>query len=353
MDCQNPADMYLQLMNYYAKENTIPVNATFELTPLCNFNCPMCYVHLSKDEQQRAGKMLSKEQWLDIARQAKELGVIKLTVTGGEALTRPDFWEIWAELNKMGFLISLLSNGYLIDESVIEKFREYGAPYVIKLSIYGASNETYEEFCGVKNGFDRFSRAVDLIKEAGIPLKVTSTVVKENQKDFQLLYKFAAEKKINFQHTIAVAKSGRGTSTHPDSSRFFLSDFDNELTVESLEKMKRPKLPTPYTICGQYRKAFWMGWDGTMLGCSFARNPGVSVLDKTLEEAWHQLVALQDAVKEPPECEDCKYFEFCRKCPGVLSAESGSPEKVSKGYCEDAKNLYEKYIALKNQQSPN
>lgn len=346
MDCERPVEKYMQVMNWYAKENCIPISATLEITPLCNFNCPMCYVHLTKEQQEKQGKMLTAAQWLDIARQAKDLGVIKLIVTGGEALTRPDFWEIWKELNEMGFMISLLSNGYLIDEEVIAKFREYGSPYSMKLSLYGASNETYESFCGVKNGFDRFSHACDLLKEEGIPFKVTSTVIKENSADFQLLYKFAEEKNIPFQHTLAVAKSGRGAETHPQSSRFFPSDFSGEMTLESLEKMKRPRFPSPYTICGQYRRGFWVGWNGEMLGCSFSRKPGVSLADKTVKEAWEELVRLQDEVKDPPECEDCKYFEFCHKCPGVLAAEAGETGKISEDFCNDAKKLYEIYMDL-------
>ena len=44
-----------------------PLAGNFELTPRCNFNCKMCYVHLSEAEQKRRGAELSADEWLSIA----------------------------------------------------------------------------------------------------------------------------------------------------------------------------------------------------------------------------------------------------------------------------------------------
>ena len=114
---------YPYLVGPYAKEHKIPVALTLELTPFCNFSCVMCYVRLSEKQARVYGSMMTAEQILDIAEQAKECGTIYLCLTGGEPLSRPDFWDIYKELNKMGFVISLLSNGSLIDEKAIEKGR--------------------------------------------------------------------------------------------------------------------------------------------------------------------------------------------------------------------------------------
>lgn len=65
----------------------IPASATFELTSGCNFNCKMCYIHSAGAS--RCGE-LSAEQWISLGRQAQELGVIFLLITGGEPLSRPD-----------------------------------------------------------------------------------------------------------------------------------------------------------------------------------------------------------------------------------------------------------------------
>ena len=69
----------------------IPLAGNFELTPRCNFNCRMCYVHLTPEEEQRRGTELTADEWLAIAEQARSQGMLFLLLTGGEPLVRTDF----------------------------------------------------------------------------------------------------------------------------------------------------------------------------------------------------------------------------------------------------------------------
>ncbi|MFR2769413.1 MAG: radical SAM protein [Thomasclavelia sp.] len=88
-----------------AFDDAIPISGTFELTPRCNFNCKMCYVHLLEKDIPKYGKELSAKKWIDIAKQAKEAGTTWLCITGGEPLLHPEFEEIYTQLSKMGFLL--------------------------------------------------------------------------------------------------------------------------------------------------------------------------------------------------------------------------------------------------------
>ena len=103
----------------------IPLSGTFELSPMCNFDCRMCYVRKSPEEVKcHNRKMLNLEQWKKIADQAENAGMLYLLLTGGEPFLWPDFWELYMYLSKKGFLISINSNGSLIDEGVIEQLKE-------------------------------------------------------------------------------------------------------------------------------------------------------------------------------------------------------------------------------------
>ena len=46
----------------------LPIAGTFELTPRCNFNCPMCYIHMTLEQQRQVGTELTAQQWLQLAR---------------------------------------------------------------------------------------------------------------------------------------------------------------------------------------------------------------------------------------------------------------------------------------------
>lgn len=333
-----------------AKKERRPFSAAFELTPCCNFSCVMCYVRRSPDKVRQGGGLLSAEQWLELGRQARDMGVLTLTLTGGEPFLHPEFWEIYSGLNKMGFLIHVLSNGSMIDGEVMEKFRLYGMPYTVKLTLYGASDGTYERVCGVKNGFSRVEKAVELLQDARVPLTMTSTIVKENAGDLQEIYRFAASRGIPIQHTTSVVRSARGAESDPDGSRFDFADFSDELTLERLEKSKYPVSHSAFALCGGINSSFWATWQGHIQLCAFMNGPYVQ-WEGDLPAHWEELLKKLDAISSPPQCRDCLWQEFCQRCPGILCGESGDPEKISESLCRTAKRLWELYQAKKNEEN--
>lgn len=350
IECERLNNDYIGLLNNWAKSNSVPLSITYELTPFCNFGCVMCYVHLTKEEAKKQGKFLSANEWLKIAHEARKMGTLYVNLTGGEPFLHPEFWKIYSELNKMGFLITILTNGSLIDEKIIENFRKYGAPYRIKITLYGTSNETYRRTCKSDDGFTRASKAIDLIKAEGIPLLVTSTIVKENADDLQSLYDFAREKNVPMQHTVNVLKSSRGAVNTTEKSRFSLDEFSDELTLSELEKNKFPPLKTPFAWCAGYKSSLWITWNGHLQQCSFMSFPYVQYSGK-LKDDLLLLHGKLNKIKSPAECAECKWKDFCQRCPGILCAESGNPESVSESICGMAKRLYELYITKKGEKS--
>lgn len=341
--CEEFSSDYFGEMRLWAKANSIPLKATFELTPFCNFNCVMCYVRLTEAQSKKYGELLSADEWLKIARQAKEEGTLNLTLTGGEPFLHPEFWKIYEELNKMGFLITILSNGSLIDDSVMEKFRIYGMPYAMKLTVYGASDETYYKTCGSKDGFTRISKAIKLLKQANVPLTLTSTIVKENAHDLNKIYAFARNYNLPLQHTVSVMKSSRNENSAIETSRFSFDEFSSELTREALEKSKFPPLESPFAWCASKNMSFWMTWNGNMQLCSFMNNPCVPY-SGSFRDDWMKLLQKLDEIKTPEECKKCEWSMFCQRCPGILCAESGNPGCVSDSLCSMAKRLTLLYI---------
>ena len=67
-----------------ATHRRIPLGGTFEITPLCNMNCRMCYVRLSKQEQESLRALIPGSKWIELGREAVSRGMLYLLVTGGE-----------------------------------------------------------------------------------------------------------------------------------------------------------------------------------------------------------------------------------------------------------------------------
>ena len=83
----------------------------------------MCYVHLSKQEVQSQGRLRSLDEWISLAKQMKDAGTLFLLLTGGEPLLFPQFKELYCVLKDMGMILTLNTNGTLINEEWAEFFR--------------------------------------------------------------------------------------------------------------------------------------------------------------------------------------------------------------------------------------
>ena len=132
-----------------AVRGAVPLSGTFELTSRCNFSCRMCYVHNMQDSGELKKRELTAAQWLEIAEEAKRCGTLFLLLTGGEAMLREDFAEIYCKLSVMGFRIVVNSNGSMLTDEILDCFRKY-PPGRVNVSVYGASEETYRDLCGVE-----------------------------------------------------------------------------------------------------------------------------------------------------------------------------------------------------------
>ena len=176
-----------------AAARRIPLSGTFELTPLCNFACRMCYVRRTAAEVKAHHRpMLTYDDWLRIAREGREQGMLFLLLTGGEPLLWPRFWELYAELVDMGMLVAVNTNGSLLDDEAIERFKRR-PPRRVNITLYGGCAEAYQRLCGVKGVFDRVDRAVRGLKAAGIPVKLNCSLTPHNAADLEAITAYAKE----------------------------------------------------------------------------------------------------------------------------------------------------------------
>ncbi len=75
--------------------NGIPIAFELELTARCNNNCRHCYINLPPYDKLAQANEMNLDQIEAIADQAVELGSLWVTLTGGEPLLRPDFFDIY------------------------------------------------------------------------------------------------------------------------------------------------------------------------------------------------------------------------------------------------------------------
>ncbi len=139
-------------------------------TMRCNLNCPGCYAaeYSKKDD-------LPHEIFDRVLREAKELGIHFITISGGEPFVREDLLDMFAKYNDMYFHV--YTNGTFIDREVAHRLAELGnvAPAI--------SIEGYEEETDRRRGkgvYRKVLQAMDNLREEGVPIGASITVTKYN-----------------------------------------------------------------------------------------------------------------------------------------------------------------------------
>lgn len=161
-----------------------PINGSLELLPLCNMNCDMCYVRLSKAEMEQKGRLRTKEEWISLARQMKDAGTLFLLLTGGEPLLFPEFKELYKELQNMGMILTINSNGTLINEEWADFFAKH-KPRRINITLYGADDQAYGKLCHYPAGFQKTVNAIRMLRDREIDVKINGSITLKNEEDIK------------------------------------------------------------------------------------------------------------------------------------------------------------------------
>lgn len=177
-------------------ENRHLYYASLELTFKCNFACRFCYNPIEREGQKREKKVIEKEEPLTLKEIYKLLddlrkaGVLYFTLTGGEPMVHPHFWQILEKAKEKAFVIRVFTNGSLIDEEAARRLGKI-FPNCLEITIYGASEESYEKNCGRGKLFSKVLKALELLKKEGITVYLKCTLTKYNEKEIDKIQDIA------------------------------------------------------------------------------------------------------------------------------------------------------------------
>ncbi len=174
----------------YSKENRIQ-EAFIETTYHCNIVCRHCYI--SEDPVS-----LSLTQLEKIFAELKEMGCVDLRLSGGEIFLRNDLFIILDRAIEMGFRITLMSNGILIRDEIIEKLKDYPIKK-IKISLYSLQPEIHELITKASGSHEKTLNAIKKLHQAGIRVIVNTMIQRENASGLSELKEFAEEHGLGFQ----------------------------------------------------------------------------------------------------------------------------------------------------------
>lgn len=334
-----------------ARAQCVPITGTFELTPLCNFRCRMCYMRLDASEVAKYGRLRTADEWLDIARQAMALGTYHVTLTGGEPLMRQDFAQIYQGLVEMGMVVSVMSNGSLITPDIVDLFSRF-RPCQLRFTLYGVSDATYERLCKTPDGFTRTMRGLEALRAAGLPFTLAFTETSLNAGDLNEVLAIADRLGANIAVNADLMPAVRGAQSEatalrlPEDVRPHISrPIDNDCPDPLSEYLRTHQMPTnlddgPFATCKAYRTSFFITWNGKMETCTFMSNNAADPFEDGFAHAWETMTTGLSTLRYPEACRACPARTICPTCPGVRAAMTGSPIGIPQELCEYVRSRY-------------
>ena len=334
-----PAQLRTDIYNYFeqkARMLRIPLIGLFELTPLCNFSCKMCYVHLTTD-QISPSELLSVKDWIGIIDQAYKAGMRQAKLSGGECLTYNGFDEIFLFLEEKNIRTSVATNGYLVSKDRIDFFLKH-RPSSIQVSLYGGSEESYEKVTGIRCFKTVYDNLVKM-KDAKLPVSIAITPNRQVLNSIDELFDVAESLKIPYYiNSLLIPPRANTERQFCDlSNKDYLTIFKrwNEVKGNNLVPISPEELPIQNKEgskrkgiqCGAGRSSFTVLYDGKMCPCVSLEEIKVDILKTSFKDAWDKVVLEADNYIIPQECGECTYRSRCLIC---VAAHKNS---VNSGHC--------------------
>lgn len=329
-----------------------PKHVDIAITGKCNLACQYCFY---ADEMVARGD-LPTERWLAFFEELGSLGVMSVTLTGGEVFTRPDLFTLIDGIIANRMRYSLLSNGTLITEETLKQF-EIGKRRQrldsIQISVDGSSAAVHD--LSRPKSFARALRGLKLLKQAGYPVTVRVTINRHNVDDLENVARLLLEEvglpSFGTNEAYACGATDRTeegvilTPAQREQAMRVLTElseqYNNRIAAQAGPLVLARELKTmdemlakgqtsrpgrgKLTSCGGVFQQIAVNHDGTIVPCNILSTVVMGrVGQDSLQELWlnhPEMLRLRQrreiSLESLATCRGCAYQGFCSGgCPG-------------------------------------
>jgi radical SAM protein with 4Fe4S-binding SPASM domain len=320
-------------------QGRVPLSGSMEVTFKCNLRCVHCYV----PDYSGRNEMTTSEIKRILSDVADE-GCLWMLLTGGEVLCRSDFPEIYLHAKRLGFLLTVFSNGTLVDERIADLLAEY-PPFGIEFTLYGMSDETYLKTTGFPGRFTRVRRAIELLLERRVPLSLKAVAMEPLAGEIEQMAAWSESLGVRFRYDAVVHGRLDGslapTSVRSTPQKVVGYDASDPGRLKDWKafyaKFVKSTQPSAYLMsCGAGINSFHVTPQGTLLSCEALPLNGYDLRNGSFREGWYGTVG--DIRRRPAGaenvCASCELRAMCDRCPATATLETGSPDGWIPYYCE-------------------
>lgn len=310
-------------------QRRLPLIGALELTFRCNLRCVHCYC-----EGCETGRELDIDEYRRIIGELADAGCMWVLVTGGEPLLRKDFREIYSSLRQHGILPVLFTNATLVTPEMARFIAEW-RPFNLEVSVYGATEETYENITGVEGSFQRCIDGIENLLAEGLRPGLKTMVIEANLDELEALYELAAGYGLPFRFD-ALLNATLGEGLGPTELRLppeTVLELDcrfserRDTWSQFIDKFGDNPPSETFFSCGAGINAFHIDPFGRLYPCTLARKEHYDLRSGSFIEGWNGKIR-ELRWRKPAgrhRCGECRLRSLCGCCPGRASLETGDP----------------------------
>jgi len=312
----------------------------WESTRRCNLNCIHC--RRGRDDPEPELSTAEAKRLVD---SAASLGRAIFVFSGGEPLLRGDWEELSRYAVGLGLPTALATNGTLIDGGLAERIaRAFFSRVAVSLD--GADAVTHDPFRGCPGAFERSLAGMRMLRSAGVPLQLNSTIAKHNADQLDRLYELAGAIGAVALHLFLLVPVGCGLEMAPD---YQLPPQRYERVLEWIcHRQEEGGLELKATCAPQYVRVadrrglppggaqsrgclagtgiVFVSATGEVYPCGYLPVRCGSVRENSLAEIWRTsevFAALRDPGRLRGRCGRCEYKARCGGCRARAYAAGG------------------------------
>ncbi len=304
-----------------------PVEMVLVLTKQCNFRCIYCY---NSSGSGKTEEELSLSQWLELIEQAADMGIVKCTLTGGEPMLHPHFFEILEALHRHDILVYICTNGSQMNEEAVEQLVRLKQPFV-QISMDSPYDFVHDRLTAAKDTLPIVKFGIRSLVKRGIKVHIKAVILPQTMGDagelIEECYKLGVSQLIIDRYDLCFA--GRG------DNRFFLSREQEQAVSDIVEEKKEQiknamnvstvfpprgwKSSEDIVMCGAFYRSFTILSNGDYPLCEkVAGIPALTVgnfKEISLKKMWSSS-RIQEIMQPKqslinPVCNSCEHLPVC------------------------------------------
>jgi radical SAM protein with 4Fe4S-binding SPASM domain len=328
----------------------VPLQVSIEVTRRCPLECLHCYNNLPMGDMDAKRREMTKEEHFRVLDELVEMGCFWILYTGGEIFARKDFLEIYTYAKKKGFLITLFTNGTIINEQIADYLAEW-PPFAIEITLYGRTRETYEALTAVPGSYDRCLRGIGLLKERRLPLKLKTVATSINKHEVMAMRRFAEEElgvefKMDGQINPRIDCSQSPLAVRLTPEEVVALDMSTPKAIAEYRRLAKRDLENPPNMsqsdgvyfCGGGMNSLAINAYGEIGICIISQQETFSIRGRGLRQVWDgSLLGLRTRQRtRVTKCVQCQIQSLCGMCPANGELENGDRESPVEFLCEVA-----------------